>query len=75
MRYVRCVSVYICIIVHLFVCTSRTIVVCEMEMYAWDYICVFACIYVCMYISIARYPIGGRSLIKNFGHVRDMVDC
>jgi len=22
----------------------------------------------------ARYPIWGRSLIKNFGHVRDMVD-
>jgi len=27
-----------------------------------------------MYVLPARYPTWGRSLIKNFGHVRDMVD-
>jgi len=37
------------------------------------YMNIYMYIYTCIYLYVARYPIWGRSLNKNFGHVRDMV--
>jgi len=61
---------FMCIRVWISVRAHTTIISIPVLMFLMQYTSGFRC----WRTKRARYPIWGRSLIKNFGHVRDMVD-